>query len=391
MKFGTSEGENIDDVGQPDNQLAEWSCLVAALPFCAAVIAADGEVLLSNRPDEVLVGDKLANNTDTLSTTQARTNEYEWRLRPIDAAGSFRLAVAESNRNEDDLMSKFFSLGNPLFVVYDTFGKIVQANEAWENLLGYSKETLFSLDSWDLLPPEDLLTREEVENDLRTNGRSEPTYKMRTVTGEYRTIRWSLEFDPKLNRCFGVGRDITNELKRHNELMRRAYSDDLTGLANRAALMEELHKWLGGPFTPAVLFCDLDKFKEVNDSLGHRAGDELLQALGDRLGQVSLGPDSLVARLGGDEFVILLGAGTGERAETTAQQILSILADPFEVHGTKIELELSVGIAVAEDDACDAETLLERADFAAYEAKRQAGLEYVVFDVANAEQFPEAA
>ena len=270
------------------------------------------------------------------------------------------------------IRDRFFHGGDGFFQVCDGHGRIIEANKAWCDLLGFTEEQILSVDAWELIHETDRIERPEIEHQLRLHGRAEPTFRVRSASGEYRSIRWTLLFDRTTRRCFSTGRDITDELQAQIDLTRRAYSDDLTGLANRTALLENLERWLGGPFHPAVLFCDLDRFKRVNDSLGHHAGDVLLQSLGARLSALLEGPDALLSRYGGDEFVILLGAATTNRAMETATRVLEALEHPFDVLGHEIYLAMSIGVAVATPELTvdDAASLIGKADAASYQAKR---------------------
>jgi diguanylate cyclase (GGDEF)-like protein len=149
-----------------------------------------------------------------------------------------------------------------------------------------------------------------------------------------------------------------------------ALTDELTGLANRRLFHERLNAELGaGNDTPlAVAMVDLDRFKELNDTLGHHAGDLLLAQLGPRLQEV-VGEAGLVARLGWDEFALLLpGAGLARAAELS-RRVGVALQTPFEIDGLEVVMDASIGAALCPDDGVDAEALLQRADVAMYQAK----------------------
>jgi diguanylate cyclase (GGDEF)-like protein len=159
-----------------------------------------------------------------------------------------------------------------------------------------------------------------------------------------------------------------------DKLRHDAQHDSLTGLGNRALFLEELSQLLasvdGSGELGAVLLLDLDRFKEVNDALGHPVGDTLLEMVAIRLvAHVPAG--AVVARLGGDEFTILLPrCRSAEDAMATARAVRAALTGPFEVNGTFLEVGASVGVAIVPLDGTDPATVLRRADVAMYDAKR---------------------
>jgi diguanylate cyclase (GGDEF)-like protein len=150
-----------------------------------------------------------------------------------------------------------------------------------------------------------------------------------------------------------------------------ARTDDLTGLANRRGFIERLARVeqnRGRPGTFALLLLDLDRFKVINDSLGHQAGDTLLAQVGSRISD-ALRPGDLHARLGGDEFAVLLEDADADAARRVADRVLAVLADPFDIGGVTLHVGASIGAAVYPEHADDAQTLLRRADVAMYSAK----------------------
>jgi len=173
-----------------------------------------------------------------------------------------------------------------------------------------------------------------------------------------------------------------SDSSRQAEMSRQLYIDDLTGLANRRMLNSELNEsvedFKSGP--AALLILDLDAFKDVNDLLGHSAGDEVLCEVAPRLASVLRSTDT-VARLGGDEFAILL-RGTGlEGAKAVAERINIEFQRPFEVGGIELAADVSIGIALSPEHASTSEELLCAADLAMYRAKNRK-LEFAVFDPA---------
>ena len=167
--------------------------------------------------------------------------------------------------------------------------------------------------------------------------------------------------------------DVTNELAEDDRLRFRALHDPLTGLPNRDLLDEGLRRALArsgrGGTKVAVMFLDLDGFKDVNDRMGHAVGDELLRALAQRLESSARGGD-IVARLGGDEFVIVVeDVRNDEQAEASVARFLGEVRRPVVLGGAKVTLDASVGLVVA--GAADTpDEILRRADSAMYEAKR---------------------
>lgn len=157
----------------------------------------------------------------------------------------------------------------------------------------------------------------------------------------------------------------------------RAFHDSLTGLPNREQLHHKLEAILlsasrGGQQTGLILF-DLDHFKEINDSLGHHLGDELLIEIGKRIGAEMRDRSATLCRLGGDEFAILIPRiATVESAEEIARSILQLFSQPFEVQGTAIQVGASLGITTSPDHADDSHELLRCADIAMYRAKANA-------------------
>jgi diguanylate cyclase (GGDEF)-like protein/PAS domain S-box-containing protein len=171
----------------------------------------------------------------------------------------------------------------------------------------------------------------------------------------------------------GVGRDITDEIDVAKQLERLAMHDVLTGLPNRANLYERLQNMLAvrGEDAVAVFFIDLDRFKEVNDSMGHVPGDLLLREVAKRL-ENSIGREGIVARLGGDEFVVCL-SGKLDRLHLSsrAQMLLDTLAEPVTILEQEVRIRASIGICICPDDGTTRELLFQNADIAMYQAKAE--------------------
>jgi diguanylate cyclase (GGDEF)-like protein len=165
------------------------------------------------------------------------------------------------------------------------------------------------------------------------------------------------------------------------EAMREAYRDSLTGLPTRVLFLERLERSLGEREQLVVLFIDLDRFKAVNDSLGHRAGDELLTEVALRIRE-TLRASDVAARLGGDEFAVLLDAVSADDACRTAERIAARVGEPFFVAGRTVYIGASVGVAPCVGEGIKAAELLSNADVAMYRAKKAGSGRVVVFEPA---------
>jgi diguanylate cyclase (GGDEF)-like protein/PAS domain S-box-containing protein len=180
---------------------------------------------------------------------------------------------------------------------------------------------------------------------------------------------------PRDDRYVWVGfvRDITERKAQEKALKHQATHDALTGLPNRMLLQERLTEALERPrgrIKPlAFMILDLDRFKEINDTLGHHVGDEILRIIAQRL-RSRLRPTETIARLGGDEFGVLLPGTISEHALTAAHRLADALAEPLEVEGLTLHIDTSIGISLHPDHGADATAIIQRAEVAMYVAKK---------------------
>jgi diguanylate cyclase (GGDEF)-like protein len=224
----------------------------------------------------------------------------------------------------------------------------------------------------------------EVLQEIATQQDASPA----ALSAALNVLQLSLEFSLlRMCECFEVERHRTDEelKRREEELAFLATHDSLTGLPNRTLILDRTEQMLArsrrSQSPAAALFIDLDNFKDINDTLGHRAGDELLQAVAARLDGVTRDADAL-GRLGGDEFVVIseelsLAAGP----ELVAERLLDALAHPFDIGAnekTRVSVRASIGIALTEENT--AEELLRNADIAMYRAKWDGKNRYAVFE-----------
>jgi len=194
----------------------------------------------------------------------------------------------------------------------------------------------------------------------------------------------SYDLQQQLSGYIGSVTDISDRKRTEEEIRRIAYYDTLTRLPNRAFFLEQLRRNIASANRTgrrsALLFCDLDNFKDINDTLGHDKGDLLLQGIAQRLSACIRKGDTL-GRLGGDEFVLLLPKVESSRdAVMVARKIKDQLARPFDLDGHEIYTSTSVGIAFYPDDGDSVTTLLKHADMAMYAAKKSGRNRYHFFD-----------
>jgi len=205
--------------------------------------------------------------------------------------------------------------------------------------------------------------------------------------------------------CLGIAlartRRALREVQQAGRTDPRPRTDDLTGLANRRALSEALagdrHPggdpdagwagWAGWADEIALLLVDLDRFKDVNDGLGHEAGDRLLTEVGARL-RTALRPTQLLARLGGDEFAVVLPAAGADQARRVAEGLLASLVEPFEIDGSRLHVQASIGMATCHPSRGEPTDLLRQADVAMYHAKAT-GTGIELYDAERDEGGPE--
>ena len=261
----------------------------------------------------------------------------------------------------------------------------------WKAVLGYAEAELSSgPGEWlGRVHPDDLnRLRADLETHIGRNGsRSEPfarhwenEHRIRHRDGSY---RWILSRgiavrrpDGKAYRMAGSLTDISPRKKAEERLLHDALHDALTHLPNRALFLDRLGVAMArahrtaedGGDCSAVLFLDVDRFKHVNDSLGHLAGDSLLVSMARRLVAI-LRPGDTVARLGGDEFAILVDISRPETADLLAQRIHRELAVPFDLDGHEVLVTVSIGISTVPGDHRRPEDILREADIAMYQAK----------------------
>jgi diguanylate cyclase (GGDEF)-like protein/PAS domain S-box-containing protein len=277
---------------------------------------------------------------------------------------------------------QYLDVAGTIIIQLDGHGRIERLNRRTCELLGYDEDELLDADWFEIAVPEEFqaTARDNYFRPLAGLKPHNPQSETLVITraGERRWVSWSgRRVDTRTGPGMLVaGEDVTEQRAAQEHVRHMAYHDPLTGLANRAKLEEHAALALARARrhgrAAAILYIDLDRFKLVNDTLGHAAGDELLRQVSERLAERTRATD-LLARHGGDEFMLLLADLDGDAratADRVAHDVLATLERPFTIEGHEFEIAASLGIASYPDDGAELSDVLKRADDALYAAKR---------------------
>jgi diguanylate cyclase (GGDEF)-like protein/PAS domain S-box-containing protein len=251
-------------------------------------------------------------------------------------------------------------------IVADSEGRVRTVNQAMLDISGYTEEELVLRRRDDLIPPGHSQAQNGAPHEFLFRRKDGATVWVKATVA-------AMHMADDGEGTVSVVEDIAQRKRFEEDLVRMANYDALTGLANRSLLLIRLEHAIAGARrqqrTAAILFLDLDRFKTINDSLGHDAGDRVLIEVSRRLQRVLRETDT-VARLGGDEFVVFLSDLNDETpAATLSRNILDTLSRPMLVHSHEVSLSCSIGISVFPQDGAEAKLLLKNADAAMYQAK----------------------
>jgi len=297
-------------------------------------------------------------------------------------------------RSSEDRFRSLVQNSSDLTIVMDTTGEITYASEASLHLLGRTPEDLIGEQAAGLVHPDDISwLRVQLSAELGVMTTAEPLeLRVRHADGTWRHIEAvvaNLVDRPSVAGVVVNARDLTERKRVEAALEHQALHDALTGLPNRLLFLDRLEQAIARASrdhaTPAVMFLDLDRFKLVNDGLGHDAGDDLLVAVAERL-RGALRPGDTVARFGGDEFVLLFeGLSEPESADVLARRILACFSQPFPVGGEQFQASASLGVALG-DGIKTAGELVRDADAAMYRAKALGRGRLQLFDAATQDE-----
>jgi len=270
-----------------------------------------------------------------------------------------------------------------LITKYNADGYCTYASPSVSNVLGYSSDEIIGTHVFHHFHPDDLKSKRRIFSKFVDSSNSDAfCYRVRNKSGEYIWLETSSTVithnqTGEIIEVVAVSRDITERKETEERLLFLANYDSLTGLPNRALFRDRLRRAVARAQRTstqiALFFIDLDRFKNINDSLGHHAGDQLLRGVSKRLKQFARKGDT-IARLGGDEFTVILdGINGSEDAVIVAEKIIELMAPAFRLDGHELVVTPSIGITIFPDDAGDMRSLLKNADTAMYRAKEQGG------------------
>jgi diguanylate cyclase (GGDEF)-like protein/PAS domain S-box-containing protein len=292
-----------------------------------------------------------------------------------DAAQRERVLHAELEASERRFRTLVTNSTDVVLIV-GRDGRIAYQSPSVERVLGHAPNSRLGHPAGVLAHPHDAEYFRTSLTELATQPGAERSIEFRTrhADGSWRVLEATaknLLDDPAVAGLVINCRDVTERRALEEQLKHDALHDPLTTLANRALFIDRVGHALSRRDNPAatgVLFMDLDDFKTINDSLGHAAGDELLQAVAQRL-RGNLRLEDTVARLGGDEFAVLVEDADVAMVEQVGGRLLGALRAPFEIAGKQVHIGASLGAAMSGADTRDGEVLLRNADVAMYTAK----------------------
>ncbi|MDG4829645.1 EAL domain-containing protein [Solwaraspora sp. WMMD1047] len=370
-------GRGLVDAHLTEPAMVDWSVRALGAEFQTTVLAAHGPV-----PAEPALADRIARLQGALAAGYAdglRERTFSQQERIARSAWEARDEVEQALRDSEARFRAVFTGAAIGIGIGDLDGRILDVNQSFADLLGYTVEEMRQINVAELFHPDDAAGMWEVYRDLIEgkidNARTEKRYYRKDGDFVWTDLAVSLiRYDDGRPRfTVAMVEDITQRYELEQRLRFQALHDPLTGLPNRTLFFERL----AAVFDRAaerdrvgVCFLDLDGFKAINDTLGHDLGDRLLVVIAQRLSGCVADTGHLVARMGGDEFVILVGDTTGDHdAVAVAETALAAVAEPVQIEDQQLAVTASIGIVEWPVAGTNPSDLMKAADTTLYWAK----------------------
>lgn len=349
-----------------------YSNVSEALPYCKDY----PDCIVYNLTHDDAVAEEVSRACDNKKVTSGPEAKLFWQI-----VTNLKRIKGELENSRSQLNAIIYHAMDGILTISET-GEIQGFNPAAEEIFGYAQNEIIGKPV-SILLSSDTQTQyhADIQRYLQSGQRGSVGIRGQEVvairkSGEQFPMELSAsEMELKEQRFFvAIVRDVTERKLVERKIKHMAHHDYLTGLPNRSLFIDQLEHAIKlakrRNHKTAVLFLDLDGFKQINDTLGHEAGDQLLKEVAARLKTVIRESD-VAARMGGDEFTFVLNdIGTHENAAAVAQKIIEILSEKFNLKGHESRIGGSVGVALYPDDAADHEALLRQADEAMYVAKK---------------------
>ncbi|MFN3880346.1 MAG: EAL domain-containing protein [Nitrincola lacisaponensis] len=358
-------------------------------PYAAEIQYYDDEVVRTRRPQQFEISFPISGVMH--SWFMVKFPLFDDRGEP-EAICSVATNVTEQERNAYmlNVSKRIFEHAAEGIMITDAQNRVVDVNPSFERISGFQRKAVLGRDPAFL------------KSDLHDSDFYQSLWQQVTTEGSWKGELWNKRPDGTaypvrlsisgirdrhgmISGYFGIFEDVSEEYQARTRLRKLAYRDSLTGLFNRLAFKEKVHEFLARARRYhenfALLFVDLDLFKDVNDSFGHEAGDLLLKQVADRiLSQVR--DSDIVSRLGGDEFTLLISPVENDIAlASIAENLIDVLSQPFQLNDVEVTIGCSVGVVSYPRDGENLDQLMRHADAAMYHAKAMGRGCYAFFDV----------
>ncbi len=322
-------------------------------------------------------------NPDLVTLMQGLANDISYALDNFDRERQRQAANADLV-----LAASVFKHSKEGILVTDADNRIISVNQSFTDITGYTSDEVLGKDPKLLSSGrQDEEFYREMWQSIDTTGAWQGELWNRRRSGEifpeFMTINSVADEQGNALNYIGIFSDISERKMAEERIQHLAHFDTLTGLPNRTLFSDRLHQALiyaqRNQTSVALLFMDLDRFKQINDTLGHSVGDQLLQMVAQRLLDCVREQDT-VSRQGGDEFIAVLPGTNATGAQQVAEKVLAAIIQPYQIDGHDLRVSSSIGIAMYPDQAQDADNLIKYADVAMYQAKESGRNKYLLFD-----------